>query len=208
MLCAVVLLVSFGYSKDEASKTVTTSMKPKCKDGQLYFSERCFQPTEIQGIVSSDFAAMLDGEANVNARSEQQVKETVGILFDKYMTDSLNYEIYTLFSKEIHKRSNDMSEKGLRLLLDVSYYHDHFSNIAFAEISEGWRDGVIPYIKKETKLVVSVFQDKNQLNRQLIFDAFYQFVDPFGVDAEGNINDERFSDKHKKLQLLFNQEGI
>ena len=174
----------------------------------MRFEGKCSLVQDLQTLIGADIEAMLAKGAGGSARSEQEVRQTIGPLFERYMTGDVPYEIHSLFGGEISRQTAELSSAGLRLVLDVQYYHDHYNKTVFAEISEGWRDSVIPYVEEETDLVIAVCKDNTQLNRELISNAFYQAVDSFGRDAAGRINDERFTDQHRELQTAFRQEGL
>ncbi len=181
---------------------------PSCPGDLLFYKGECVKKEKIEGEVKSDFIEIdkLPADRGVPAK---KIKEVIGPVFKKFMLSKQSWKVQNLFDNEVRKRAKRRDERGLRLLLNVKYYHDHFSPVACAEISEGWRDSIAFYIEEKPDLVIKVASDKKQLHRKVIEDAFHQFADQFSVDrATGEITDKRFTLKQKALMQVIKRENL
>jgi len=177
-----------------------------CTNNLLFFNGQCVESKHIELEAVSDLKE-IDRLPENRAMTDEEVKQVIGPIFTKYMLDCPSYEVHHIFSNAILKRAGIRDERGLRILLDMRYYQDKYSNVVFAEISEGWRDEVIFFIEEDTDLVIKVANDKNQLNRKVIDSAFIQFIDVFSVDqTTGEITDNRFGAKHKELMQIIEKQ--
>ena len=179
-----------------------------CPGDLLFFKGECVKKEKIEMEVRSDFIE-IDKLPADRALTAKEIEKVIGPVFKKYMLSKQSWKVPYLFDDEVRKRGRKRDERGLRLLLNVKYYHDNYSPITCAEISEGWRDAVIFYIEEKPDLVIKVASDKKQLHRKVIEDAFHQFADQFSVDmATGEINDKRFTSSNKAVMQAIKREKL
>jgi len=179
---------------------------PQCPNSLIFFDGQCVESKHIEREAVSDLEE-LDRLPDNRAMTDEEVQEFIGPIFTKYLLDCPSYQVHHIFGDAILKRAGKRDERGLRILLDMRYYQDKYSNVVFAEISEGWRDEVIFFIEEDTDLVIKVASDQNQLNKKVIDSAFIQFVDVFSVDqTTGEITDKRLGAKHKELMQLIEKQ--
>ncbi len=180
----------------------------QCTNSLIFFNGRCVESKHIEEEAVFDIRE-LDRPPENRAMTDKEVKEVIGPIFTKYLLDCPSYQVHHIFDSTIHKRAMKRDERGLRILLDMGYYQDNYSNVVFAEISEGWRDAVAFFIEEDTDLVIKIANDKNQLNKKMIHSAYIQFVDQFSVDqTTGEITDLRFGAKHKELMQIIKRGGF
>lgn len=177
-----------------------------CSHNLILFDGHCVEKKRIELEAISDLRE-LDRLPENRAMTDEEVREVIGPIFTRYLLDCRSYQVHHIFSRAIHKRAGKKDERGLRMLLDMLYYQDKYSNVIFAEISEGWRDAVVFFIEEDTDLVIKIANDKTQLNKKVIDSAFFQFIDQFSVDqTTGEIIDKRFGAKHKELMQIIKRE--
>ena len=177
-----------------------------CTNSLIFFNGQCVESKQIELEAASDLRE-LDRLPENRAMIDKEVKEVIGPIFTKYLLDCRSYQVHHIFDSAIHNRAGKRDERGLRILLDMDYYQDKYSNVVFAEISEGWRDAVAFFIEEDTDLVIKIANDKTQLNKEVIHSAFILFIDQFSVDqTTGEIIDKRFGAKHKELMQIIERE--
>ena len=114
--------------------------------------------------------------------------------FKPFFTLTFNYKgrDERTFWYAISLKTTKLDENGLRLLLYLAYYASHFMGSTNAELLEGLRDMVVPFIEHQKQAVITVLNDKSQVVRENIVSAYYLYIDQFGRDPKTNeIKDEK-----------------
>ena len=204
----VLFALCFGCSQETEPTQPVPSSKLLCQEGTLKFNTACVPIDTIQSAMENDFLK-LDGFKEDRALTEEEIRDRIGPVFDKYITGNNSEAIRPMFEREVSKRTKALDARSLRLLLDIMYYHDNFSRTVYASFSEGMRDMIIPFIEEKPALVTTMVKDEAQMNRKLISNAFYQFIDPFAFDQKtGRIIDDRFTPEHKELMAILKNKGF
>ena len=198
----VLFALCFGCSQETEPTQPVPSSKLSCQEGTLKFDTACVPMDTIRSAMENDFIK-LDGFKEDRALTEEEIRDRIGPVFDKYVAKSNSETIRLMFEREVFKRTKTLDVRGLRLLLDIRYYHDNFSHTVYASFSEGMRDMIIPFIEKKPALVITIVKDEAQMNRKIISNAFYQFIDQFAIDQKtGRIIDDRFTAEDKELMVI------
>ena len=197
----VLFALCFGCSQETEPTQPVPPSKLSCQEGTLKFGTACVPRDTIQSALVNDVMKLVSFEDR--ALTEEEIRDRIGPVFEKYVAKSNSETIRSMFEREVFKRTKTLDPRGLRLLLDIRYYHDNFSGTVYASFSEGMRDMVIPFIEEKPALVVTIVKDEAQMNRKLISDALYQFMDQFATDPKtGRITDDRFTAEYKELMAL------
>ena len=208
LLCGAILLFFFGNIFSENRDENDTKSSTTCDEQSVRINSNCIPTRQIEEDVLSSLKR-LDRRLTEKALTSEEIDLHIGPVFDKYMSRHNSYGAVVAFYQAIIVKTQNHTESDLRLLLNIMYYHDNHGDTIYAEFSEGLRDNVITFISDSPDTVIRVAKDKNQLNRELIPNAYYQFIDPFAYDSNsGEINDKRFTIKHEELMKILKQEKL
>ena len=197
-----------GNSYSESIDENVTKSSTICDDQSVRIVSNCILTQLIEDDVLSSLK-QLDGKFTEKALTSEEVALHIGLVFDKYMSRHNSYGAVVAFYQAIIVKTHNRTESDLRLLLNIMYYHDNYGDAIYAEFSEGLRDSVILFVRDNPDTVIRVAKDRNQLNRKLIPNAYYQFIDPFAYDLNsGEINDKRFTIKHEELMKILKEEKL
>ena len=197
----VLFALCFGCSQETEPTQPVPPSKLSCQEGTLKFGIACVPMDTIQSTLVNDVMKLVSFEDR--ALTEEEIRDRIGPVFDKYVAKSNSETIRLMFEREVFKRTKTLDARSLRLLLDIRYYHDNFSHTVYASFSEGMRDMIIPFIEKKPALVITIVKDEAQMNRKIISNAFYQFIDQFAIDQKtGRIIDDRFTAEDKELMVI------
>ena len=128
----------------------------------------------------------MDEGLGDRALTAPEIQETLSPLFeiyDSFFDSGRNLvESDRPFWDLIRIRRSKLDSPGLRTLLNLRYFAEHYRPAWDAELLEGFRDSVIPLIESNPSVVTSVFMDEKQLMRESIIRAYVMFIDPFGTE--------------------------
>ena len=147
-----------------------------------------------------DYLIDMDTKYGSRALTPNQIKTSCRPIYEDFYRSYGKIHDVKVFYASVLLRASRRDTRGLRLLLDLTFYSNKYRGVIDAELLEGLRDFIVPFIEKDPDVVMTVLKDPNQVERNRIESAFYQFVDQFswGQDIE-EIADERFTKKHKTL---------
>jgi len=152
----------------------------------LKYSDVCIAEVFDDKRVYDAYLMLSEIEKKVAGRylTPDEIQEYFNPFFDL----TFNYKIKDekVFWYTAKLKTSKLDEFSLRLLLYLAYYADRFMDTTNAELLEGLRDMVVPFIEHQSQVVLTVLNDKNQVMRGNIVSAYYLFVDQFGRDPKTN----------------------
>lgn len=92
---------------------------------------------------------------------------------------------------------NGKGEVELRMLLDMLYQADLAKNLN-VELMDELTARLIPYFESNPQAVINVLNDRTQVKRDSLADAYYTFIDPFG----GEQGLEIYTRKHPAFRRI------
>ena len=207
LLCGFLIFV-FSFINYTQKKPRSSTSALKCEEGYIKIKQDCVDEQKVYNDILENLET-IEQTQGAKALSNEEIKIHIGPVFDKYMNTQNSYLAAVAFDQSIIKKIEGKKESDLRLLLNIMHYHDNYGDTTYAEFSEGLRDYIIPFIEEKTTMVIKVVKDNDQLNRELISNAFYQFIDVFKTDSKtGEIVDSRFKLKHRNLMIILEQENL
>lgn len=105
-----------------------------------------------------------------------------------------------IFWQAVRLRVSNRDKSAFRTLLDLSHFSQSDLPTLDAELVEGLRDMMVPFLLKESKVVIRVLQDSEQVARDRVTSAYNDLVSNFAYDpATGKITDPSYT---KDLQEI------
>jgi len=207
LLCGLLTFV-FSLTSHSPKETQNHTRSIQCEEGYINIKQNCVDKQTVYNDILENLERM-DQILGAKSLSNEEIKIHIGPVFNKYMNTQNSYWAAVAFDQSIINKIKEKKESDLRMLLNIMYYHDKYGKVTYAEFSEGLRDYIIPFIEDKTDIVIKVAKDKEQLNRELISNAFYQFIDIFETDSKtGEIIDGRFKVKHQELMDILKRENL
>lgn len=112
----------------------------------------------------------------------------------------------TSFWDTVDLRSSRLDTRGLRLMLDLIYYSERNIKNIDAELLEGLRDSIVPYIENNKEVVIDVINDAKQVKREAIANAYYSLIGNFIYDPKTQeITDPLFTKDLRDLSKYMDQ---
>jgi hypothetical protein len=110
------------------------------------------------------------------ALTPDEIRREMTPFFKKYYNASKAPFDYAVFYDALELQVvNKRNMRNLRLLLDLAHYSNCVLNVTDAELLEGLRDAIIPFIEQKPEITLSVAKDPKQVERGMIISALNQF---------------------------------
>ncbi len=146
--------------------------------------------------------AVIDAWRKLDVVAQKTGKRSLSVVDIARLYQPIVSDIYESQAREevylgaLSLYTNERGEVGLRLLLNLMYQANQGS-VLHVEFVEGLDGLLVAYFKHNIRALISVWNDKHQLMREKIADAYTDFIDPFGP---GEL--KQYRDGHSDFRLL------
>jgi hypothetical protein len=173
--------IIFGRRKGKEFRFVIDEVYP----GEVY-NNVCLTEvfTDPRVVDATAILESIEQRFDGRALTLGEIKREFAPFFEKYYHADRTPVDYGVFYDALYLQTeNHFKMRNLRLLLDLAHYSNCILRVTDAELLEGLRDSIIPFIEQQPRMTLFVAKDPKQVERGMIISAFSQFEEFRSYDA-------------------------
>ncbi len=191
--------ISFDQTKGRSVKITIKSVYSGAKYADICITE-IIDDQELF-IAYSQLAVVEKGAAGAIRAAE--IKKVYSQFFATTYQTQRPQGAKPIFWEAIRLRVSHRDERALRILLDLLFFAQDGVARIDAELLEGLKAMIIPFLQKEPRIVLRVLQDSGQVSREGIANAYNNLVSNFTYDPKtGKITDKGYTEDLQEIGRL------